>query len=109
MTSPRSNHLHSCLTPPEPAVRLLTRRDLLGENIVSTSEGLDGAMVRAPLSGQHRDGGFGVHPYRKGTGAHWRLVSLAELGVPAGEPRAVRTAAATVLGWLTGPEHAQAS
>ena len=61
-------------------------------------------MVRALLSGQGRDGGFGVHPYRKWTGAHWRLVSLVELGIPPGEPRAVR-AAGTVLGWLTGREH----
>ena len=49
-------------------------------------------------------GGFGVHPYRKWTGAHWRLVSLVELGIPAGEPRALR-AAGTVLDRLTGPEH----
>ena len=34
------------------------------------------------LAGQRRDGGFGVHPYRKWTGAHWRLVSLVELEVP---------------------------
>jgi hypothetical protein len=60
--------------------------------------------VRALLSGQHEDGGFGVHPYRKWTGAHWRLVSLVELGIPAGEPRALR-AAGTVLDWLTGAEH----
>jgi hypothetical protein len=32
------------------------------------------------------------------------LVSLVELGIPAGEPSAVR-AAGTVLGWLTGREH----
>jgi hypothetical protein len=31
-------------------------------------------------------------------------VSLAELGIPAGEPRAIR-AAGTVLSWLTGREH----
>lgn len=61
-------------------------------------------MVRALLSGQCRDGGFGGHPYRKWIGAHWRLVSLVELGIPAGEPRAVR-AAGTVLAWLTGKEH----
>jgi hypothetical protein len=60
--------------------------------------------VRALLSGQHEDGGFGVHPYRKWTGAHWRLVSLVELGIPAGEPRALR-AAGTVLDWLTGAGH----
>jgi len=92
------------LASAEPAVRLLARRDLLGEEVVHTGEVLDGPMVRALLSGQCRDGGFGVHPYRKWTGAHWRLVSLVELGIPVGEPRAVR-AAGTVLGWLTGPEH----
>jgi hypothetical protein len=88
----------------EPAVRLLARRDLLGEETVDTGEVLNGPMVRALLSGQGRDGGFGVHLYRKWTGAHWRLVSLVELGIPAGEPRAVR-AAGTVLGWLAGQEH----
>ena len=92
------------LASAEPAVRLLARRDLLGEEVVHTGEVLDGPMVRALLSGQCRDGGFGVHPYRKWTGAHWRLVSLVELGIPVGEPRAVR-AAGTVLGWLTGREH----
>ncbi|MGZ4665812.1 MAG: hypothetical protein ACXV5Q_12455 [Frankiaceae bacterium] len=92
------------LASAEPAVRLLARRDLLGEEAVHTDEVLDGPMVQALLSGQCRDGGFGVHPYRKWTGAHWRLVSLVELGVPAGEPRAAR-AAGTVLGWLTGREH----
>jgi hypothetical protein len=92
------------LSSAEPAVRRLARRDLLGEETGPGDEVLDGAMVRALLSGQGRDGGFGVHPYRKWTGAHWRLVSLVEPGIPAGEPRAVR-AAGTVLGWLTGQEH----
>ena len=84
----------------EPAVRMLTRRDVLGE---PADEGvLEGAWVRALLSGQEADGGFGVHWYRKWTGAHWRLVQLVELGVPAGEPRAL-AAADTVLDRLTGP------
>jgi hypothetical protein len=46
----------------------------------------------------------GVHPYKKWQGAHWRLVSLVELGVAPGEPRAV-AAAETVLDWLTGAGH----
>jgi hypothetical protein len=84
----------------EPAVRYLVRRDVLGERIEPPpSEILAGPKVRALLSGQQRDGGFGVHPYRKWTGAHWRLVSLVELAVPAGEPRAV-AAATTVLDWV---------
>lgn len=92
------------LSSAEPAVRMLTRRDLLGENTVGADDVLDGPIVRALLSGQQEDGGFGVHPYRKWRGAHWRLVSLVELGIPVGEPRAVR-AAGTVLDWLTGEEH----
>jgi hypothetical protein len=52
------------------------------------------------LAGQHEDGGFGGDPYRKWTGAHWRLVSLAELGVPTDDPR-VTAAAEHVLAWIT--------
>ncbi len=92
------------LVSAEPTVRLLARRDLLGQETGHADEILDSPIVRALLSGQGHDGGFGVHPYRKWTGAHWRLVSVVELGTPAGEPRAVR-AAGTVLGWLTGREH----
>jgi hypothetical protein len=89
----------------EPAVRLLARRDVLGEQVaMEPAQVLAGAKVTALLSGQHADGGFGVHPYRKWTGAHWRLVSLAELNVPAGEPRAV-AAANQVLTWLASEAH----
>jgi hypothetical protein len=65
---------------------------------------LDGPWVRTLLAGQQPDGGFGVNVYGKWGGAHWRLVSLVELGVPAGEPRCV-AAAETVLAWLTGKSH----
>lgn len=61
-------------------------------------------MMRALLEGQGPDGGFGSHPYSKWRGAHWRLVSLVELGIPAAEPRAV-AAAETVLEWLGGRAH----
>jgi len=68
----------------EPAVRYLTRRDLLddrdGAAAAADAAGiLEGPKVRALLAGQQPDGGFGVHPYRKWGGAHWRLVSLVEL------------------------------
>jgi hypothetical protein len=85
----------------EPAIRLLARRDLLGEDAPRDRYAiLDGPMVRSLLAGQQADGGFGGHPYRKWSGAHWRLVSLVELEVPGGEPRAV-AAADRVLRWLT--------
>jgi hypothetical protein len=86
----------------EPAVRYLTRRDVLGESVEPDDEAiLAGPKVRALLAGQLPDGGFGGHPYKKWTGAHWRLVSLVELAAPPGEPR-VLAVAERVLKWLTG-------
>ena len=91
------------LNSDEPAIRLMTRCDVLGEPTdADAGQVLAGAKVTALLSGQRGDGGFGVHPYRKWTGAHWRLVSLAELAVPPGEPRAA-AAAGHVLAWLASP------
>jgi len=66
-----------------------------------------GPRIRILLAGQQPDGGFGVHPYQKWTGAHWRLVSLVELGIPAHHRRA-RAAADQVLRWLTGDAHRRA-
>ncbi len=94
----------------DPSIRYLTLRHLLEEpndNPQVRETGariLDGPRVRALLSGQTADGGFGVRPYKKWTGAHWRLVSLVELGVPSGGPRAT-AAAEQVLKRLTGQSH----
>ncbi|MFI5254410.1 MAG: hypothetical protein ACHQ15_02995, partial [Candidatus Limnocylindrales bacterium] len=93
------------LASPEPAIRCLTRRELLGDP--STGDGehiLDGPFVRGLLDGQQPDGGFGRHAYGKWRGAHWRLVSLVELGIPAREPRAL-AALETVLAWLMAESH----
>jgi hypothetical protein len=60
-------------------------------------------MIGGLLKGQHADGSFGVHPYSKWKGAHWRLVSLVELGVPRTN-RAARAAAKTVLDWIAEPD-----
>jgi hypothetical protein len=84
------------LESPEPAIRALTRRDLLGEE--PEEDVVEGELVQALLVDR------GTHPYAKWTGAHWRLVSLVELGVPPGERRAA-AAANTVLDWLTGDGH----
>ena len=65
---------------------------------------LESPRVQTLLSGQLPNGGFGVHPYQKWTGAHWRLVSLVELGIPPDEPHA-RLAAGQVLNWLCGDSH----
>ena len=61
------------------------------------------SMMARLLGGQRADGSFGVHPYSKWKGAHWRLVSLVELGVPRTN-RAARAAADTVLDWIARPD-----
>ncbi len=94
----------------EPAVRFLALTTLLGKSAGSAEvrqarERIpEGPWVRALLAGQRADGGFGVHPYKKWTGAHWRLVSLVELGLPADDPRG-RRAVEPVLRWLGGDAH----
>lgn len=89
----------------EPSVRYQARRDLLGEDDPGARAAiLEGPIAHALLAGQQADGGFGVHPYHKWTGAHWRLVSLVELEAPSGEPR-LEAALETVLDWLADPRH----
>jgi hypothetical protein len=77
----------------EPAIRGMTRRDLLGEEF--GEDVLAGDNVRALLGAAATK-----HPYSKWTGAHWRIVSMVELEVPAGEPRAM-VAADQVLETMT--------
>jgi hypothetical protein len=85
------------LASSEPAIVRMAHRDLLGEDVAI--DVLGGSIVRTLL-----DGPLDVHPYKKWQGAHWRLVSLAELELPPGEPR-VLAAADAVLDWLTGDGH----
>lgn len=90
----------------DPSLRYLTLTQVLEEPEDSDrvqaekKRVLNGPRVQALLTGQEKDGGFGVHPYQKWTGAHWRLVSLVELGIPPGH-RAALKAADQVLRWLT--------
>ncbi len=97
----------------DPSIRYLALTDLLDQGAASPEVQATrkrvtrGPRVRALLAGQQPDGGFGVHPYQKWTGAHWRLVSLVELGIPAGHKRA-QAAADQVLRWLTGDAHRRA-
>lgn len=93
------------LASDEPGIRMQARLDLLGEAADDDAAAvLNGPMISALLAGQEAGGGFGVHPYKKWTGAHWRLVSLVELGIPRDQPGAV-AALETVLDWLTGKQH----
>ncbi|HSU36061.1 MAG TPA: hypothetical protein VLJ88_10415 [Propionibacteriaceae bacterium] len=81
------------LASDEPAIRALARRDLLGEEVPPASGG-----PRVDRLLRHGTEG---HPYRKWTGVHWRLISLAELGV---DPTLERVQELTdlVLTWLSG-------
>jgi hypothetical protein len=94
----------------DPSIRYFTFTDILDKPEqslkVEKTRGLipSGPRVRILLDGQQSDGGFGVHPYQKWTGAHWRLVSLVELGVPSEFGPAVR-ATDLVLEWLLGEAH----
>jgi hypothetical protein len=89
----------------EPGIRMQTRRDLLDEKVeLDPTEVASGPLAAALLAGQRADGGFGVHPYKKWSGAHWRLVSLIELGLGGPHEAALR-AASTVLDWLTSSHH----
>lgn len=99
------NAIDWLLASEEPGVVLQVKRDLLGkQDPPAAARVLDGPWVRGLLAGQQANGGFGVNVYGKWSGAHWRLVSLVELGVPAGESRCL-AAAETVLAWLTGKSH----
>ncbi len=89
----------------DPSVRYLALTDVLRKDPNSSEVSLlkdsitEGQKVKALLSGQQEDGGFGRNPYVKWTGAHWRLVSLANLAVPPHDRRAVRMAE-NVLNWI---------
>src|SRR5688500_14729621 len=81
----------------DPAIRMLVRRDLLGDPALD-EDVLRSPLVRALLAGLE-DRAILERPYGKWTGAHWRLVSLVELGVQAGHGPAVRAAAAVLDHW----------
>jgi hypothetical protein len=94
----------------DPSVRYFALTEIAGRTldsaVVEKSRKLilNGYRFQKLLSGQKRDGSFGVHPYQKWTGAHWRLVSMVELGAPQGFRPAVK-ATNLVLKSLLGDAH----
>jgi hypothetical protein len=77
----------------------------------STEAARVAGWITALLDGEYRDGVKGrgrPHPYKKWGGAHWRLVSLAELGVTMeteGAKAQLEEAWTQVAGWLLGASH----
>jgi hypothetical protein len=88
----------------DPSIVYLTCRDLLEADDYKLEQIREkipaGPKVSVLLSGQRLDGGFGVHPYTKWIGSHWRLVSLVELAIPK-ENKQAHKAAEEVLVWLS--------
>jgi hypothetical protein len=107
------------LDPSDPTVRRLARAriGLLDEAAGPPADPpgpapatADEPWVRALLAPHVREPsrvpGAVVHPYQKWRGAHWRLVSLAELDANPSEPAvaaAIERDEAAVQAWLTGP------
>jgi hypothetical protein len=84
-------------TDADPAIRVLARRELLGDP-APDEDVLLSPLVRGLLDGLD-DRAALERPYRKWSGAHWRLVSLVEFGIPAGYEPAVRAAGVVLDQW----------
>ncbi|HEX5148840.1 MAG TPA: hypothetical protein VFW02_07150 [Candidatus Limnocylindrales bacterium] len=101
--------LQLLLDSDEPAIRHAALTELLDRppddpDVAAARAAIPtGPIVAGLVAGQEPDGQFGVHPYTKWSGAHWRLVSLMDLGVP-GDLPSLAAAHDGVLAWL-GPGH----
>jgi hypothetical protein len=93
----------------EPSIRLQIRlgvqdADEAGENDLR-QQVRSSARVATLLSERGRDGSIDAHPYRaKWYGAHWVLVTLAELGYPSGDPSLIPLRE-QMLGWLFSADY----
>src|SRR5512132_2625740 len=88
----------------------MTVASMPAERVLETERA---GWVRTLLAGEWRDGVGGrarVHPYKKWGGAHWRLISLAELDVDteSGEVAgAVSEACDETAAWLLSPSRVE--
>src|SRR5437762_11029742 len=96
--------LERLLSCPEPGVRYRTRVELLGEDPAAgdlpalSAAVADGPLVRSLLAfDDNRDA------YDKWRGVHWRLVSLAELGLVGGHPAVQRALDLVLTEWASDP------
>jgi hypothetical protein len=100
-----SNAVEWLLKSKDPSIRYLTLREVLERSekteAVRRAKSMipQGEKVKNLLKGQKTDGGFAVHPYRKWTGSHWRLVSLVNLGISPDNEYAIKAARLSV-DWL---------
>jgi hypothetical protein len=96
--------LQLLLDSDEPAIRHAALIELLDRPAADPqARALRAAIAGGAIVGRLVDGPTEFHPYQKWRGAHWRLVSLMDLGVPPDAGRLV-DAYERVLAWL-GPDH----
>lgn len=87
----------------DPAVVRLVRQDLLGQDVdpdgALVSPVVQALLTQPPWADPSKTA---AQAYRKYSGGHWRLVSLVELGLPAGHPEGVVLCDAVLQRWA-GP------
>jgi hypothetical protein len=105
MGDPDEAALAWLLKSDEPGICYRARTELLDEDhndppvIALERDIAEGPKCRALL--RFRD----VPPYKKWFGAHWRLVSLVELGLPPGHPAADRACDLVLDAWASNKWH----
>lgn len=84
--------MDTLLNSPEPSIRYQARLHLCGESPAAADEKQQlqqsirtSQRVQRLLSERDAEGMIRLHPYHKWNGAHWVLVTLAELDYPAGD------------------------
>ncbi|MEW6685342.1 MAG: hypothetical protein AB1393_03945 [Candidatus Edwardsbacteria bacterium] len=88
-----NNIINKLLNSDEPSVRFKVLVNVLGKELESAEikklqeEIKSSPRVRLLLSERDKDGEIPFHPYRKWSGAHWVLASLADIGYPAGDKK----------------------
>ncbi|MHA2273132.1 MAG: hypothetical protein ACXACI_14805 [Candidatus Hodarchaeales archaeon] len=94
----------------EPSIRFRVNTDILGEDYESPAikklqtDIKSSSRANLLLSEQDKDGQIPFHPYAKWYGAHWVLVSLADIGYPPGD-EVLAPLREQVYDWLFSSQH----
>lgn len=105
MASTTSNYHNSLITNSDPALKFFALRKLSTEDgsneaLTAAASELTTSPIVNALTQVHAD----IHPYHKWCGAHWSLVSLAELGFPFAHP-SLPILKEQVYTWLLSAKH----
>ena len=102
--------INRLLQSEEPSVRFKVLVNVLGKKLESAEirklqkEIKSSPRVKLLLSERGKDGRIPFNPYRKWHGAHWVLVSLADIGYPSGDESLIPLRE-QVYGWLFSKKH----